>query len=534
MTARFDICPARPWFRIGEPVVLLAENGGPESVVRLAVSSPEDGERVLDLPLGSGASELRLFTATKAAGYGVRAFRLQDGIQKDAAFTAFEVCGGQRPFRYGFLSDFNAKDIGDDDVLAMLRLHVTAVQFYDWSYRHDSLLPPSEVYKDMMGKEISAGVVKRKIAQCHERGMLALGYAPVYAASKAYRDARPGQGLYNGEGKPLCFIGTFYYMNLASPWRAHVIRQYAAAMEGFGFDGVHMDAYGWPKEALDADGRPVRLRSLFPRLIEETRAALPGSCLVFNNVGGWPVEATRDAPQDAVYIEVWPPDTEYRHLAGLIQKAAAGGKPVVLAAYPAFFKTAPPDAALEGELLLSFVIAMHGASQLCFGEKGVLTGGYYSDYSLLSSGQFAAIRNYQDFFVHYWSIMGDRALSDVSRTHCGGDNREYVFSPEGSAEGEGGRIWYHIRQNDSRKAVFMVNLANNNAVWNEAKNPPLPAEVLAEIQVPSRPRAVWAASPDFDHGRRTDLDWVLIQTGRSAAVRTALPLVRCAMVVVEI
>ncbi len=39
----------------------------------------------------------------------------------------------------------------------------------------------------MMGKRNSLTVIRRKIAACHARGMRALGYGAVYAASEAFR-----------------------------------------------------------------------------------------------------------------------------------------------------------------------------------------------------------------------------------------------------------------------------------------------------------------------------------------------------------
>ena len=45
--------------------------------------------------------------------------------------------------RYGFLSDFSSGDGDRLDVEWMRDLHLNAVQFYDWMYRHDRLLPPN-------------------------------------------------------------------------------------------------------------------------------------------------------------------------------------------------------------------------------------------------------------------------------------------------------------------------------------------------------------------------------------------------------
>ncbi len=111
--------------------------------------------------------------------------------------------------------------------------------------------------------------------------------------------------MYARKGDPLRFIGVFAIMNLESGWAEHIVSQYRAVVQ-VGFDGIHMDTYGFPKTALDASGGTVHLEDDFAPLIQRTRGVLPEATLVFNNVGGWPVERTMESSVDAVYIEVWP------------------------------------------------------------------------------------------------------------------------------------------------------------------------------------------------------------------------------------
>ena len=459
----------------------------------------------------------------------------------DICFTAFDVIQAGTMIRYGFLCDFSATDDTDNDVETMLQMHINAVQFYDWSYRHDELVAPVSDYYDMMGKHNNLSTIRRKIQACHERGMKTLAYGAVYAASQAYQEQHPEQSLYNGQGKPLCFINTFYIMNPSdtSAWQQHILNQYQWAMDEVGFDGIHMDTYGSPKVALDADNEVVYLDDEFPKLIEMAHL-LPLKSntppfLIFNNVGGWPVERTMRANQQAVYIEIWPPYVHYYHLSMMIENAKKSGKPVILAAYPAPFRTDTPERALESQLLLSFVIGMHGATQLFFGEENaVITQGYYADYTRLNGKQIEWIRSYQDFFVQYESIFMDRSLENVSLSHQGWDNQEYQFVPSGSADGESGEVWYHLLQNRERKVVCIINLSNNSSVWNEGKN--LPDEeitVSAQIQVTREPEAVWVASPDYQHGKQQQLSYQLIQTEQSAVICVKLQVLRCGILVIE-
>ena len=59
---------------------------------------------------------------------------------------AFDVVPERRRVtRYGFLTDFAPDDAGEEDLRWMCALHLNAVQFYDWMYRHDKLLPDTEL-----------------------------------------------------------------------------------------------------------------------------------------------------------------------------------------------------------------------------------------------------------------------------------------------------------------------------------------------------------------------------------------------------
>ena len=45
------------------------------------------------------------------------------------------------------------------------------------------------------------------------------------------------------EGNLWSLINTFYYMDIDSPWRDHLIHEYQRAVTEVGFDGIHMDTY---------------------------------------------------------------------------------------------------------------------------------------------------------------------------------------------------------------------------------------------------------------------------------------------------
>lgn len=464
----------------GEPITLCLECDFDADWMDIEVYSLGRKVYVSRLPVTGMVTDIELPASNvDFKGYGVKATLFQGDEKLTDVFTAFDVAVHGKVVRYGFLSDFTEEDVDSSDVSAMAKYHINTVQFYDWSYRPDMLVAPADKYADLMSKQSCLQTVKTKITQCHESGMRAVGYGAVYAASEKYRCNHPDQSLFARPETPLRFIDKFYIMDISrkSPWHDQVVAEYKNAAACMGFDGFHMDTYGFPKTALDARNQIVYLEEHFNELIEDTREALqavtPEPCLIFNNVGGWPVEITKHATQECVYIEVWSPCDRYYHLKQLILDAKRSGKPVVLAAYPAPFREDTGERALDSELLCSLAIAINGATQLFLGEKeAVITQGYYADYTSLDQSQINKIRAYQDFFVQYEELVFDNTLKDVSFTHIGWDNVEYACDAEYSVSGEAGKLWLNIRENKHIKLIGMVNLCGNDDRWNAGKEKP--------------------------------------------------------------
>lgn len=542
-----DIYPTKAQFLRGEEAALRLETGG-AAVRRASILLSRLGETLRELRLYGLTADTNIPLGSfdeSFASYGVDAKIETEGGSFEL-HTAFDVTDDPRRCpRYGFLSDFGREDAENGAVDWLCRCHVNMVQFYDWSYRHDSLIPPEEDYTDMMGKELCLGTVREKLRQCHERGMLAMAYGAVYAASREFRGQHADWGLYTPQGQPLAFIGRFYIMDIqeGSPWREHLIGQYRQAL-GLGFDGVHMDTYGFPKTAwshLGGEPALVRLDEEFPGLIAQARAELSGPggepCLVFNNVGGWPVEATAGAPQDAVYIEVWPPYESYQHLAQLIREAklcAKGRRPVILAAYLRPFREGDRAGALTAAKLLTAAVVSNGASSLLTGERGaVLTQGYYSDYARLTDGEAAQLREYFDFAVRLGELFYGPGMRDVGMTHMGGDNCEYsCLSHEVSPDGEEGRLWAVIREDGRRKCLCLINLCGCGGKWNAAQPEPEPLSgVTWRVRLDAGPKSAVCFRPEE---RPCDLQLALSGTDKGLFAEFTLPEVRLwAVVLIE-
>ena len=87
------------------------------------------------------------------------------GVEAAGARTAIDVLSEplSRP-RYGFVSDYSPGRETAGVCEGVRRLHLNAVQFYDWMYRHASLLPPQEDFEDSLGRRLSLDTVRRLAA----------------------------------------------------------------------------------------------------------------------------------------------------------------------------------------------------------------------------------------------------------------------------------------------------------------------------------------------------------------------------------
>ncbi len=534
----------RAQYRPGEPIALTLEidnhdgtQGRGRCRLELIRLNHTVEELVLDEDFAPGRRKVTFSLEPRTehlAGFGVELTIEVEGEPAAIASTAFDVAAEPSArMRYGFLSDFTTEELGKtEDVELLAKLHITHVQFYDWMYRHDTLVPPSRHFTDPMGKSGDLEVIEEKISACRALGIRSIAYGAVYAATKEFFELHRDWALYHVDGTPYCFIGRFYIMNVGrrSPWSNHITAQFKEVISQLGFDGIHMDTYGFPKRALGLDRRGrdeqapavggpapnvdrsadltvVELREELPRLIEQTRETVGDeSTLIFNNVGAWPMETTAAAPQDAVYIEVWSPYTGYHHLVELIASARklGGGKPVILAAYLPAFKEADSDQALlEAEhsaLLATAVITSAGGSHLLLGEEaGLLTEAYYVDHATLRPAFLKTMRRYYDFLVRYSELFFDAGLVDVTSSHLGVEFPDY--SVEGAPItqiGEAGRVWVTIHESAERRVISLVNLVGlKDDRWNAGHAPSPPqSELRVRARVLRKVDSIYAASPD--------------------------------------
>jgi len=450
-------------------------------------------------------------------GYGVDlAVRDERGRLLAEGTTALDVLDDwtQAP-HYGFLSDF-APGIHDPaaavDMLA--RYHVNVAQFYDWMWRHYTLMPPDDPFADALGRQLSLRVVRDKVRACHARGMAALGYAAVYGAEPEYALEHPGEMLYDAAGEPYSLEKLFYIMNIHrdNPWRTRILAELARAVREAPFDGLHLDQYGFPKDQAFGPrprATPYDLSQDFPPFIDDARAAVrearADGRVIFNAVGNWPIETVAPTTQDATYIEVWPPYDGYADLQTLILDARhlAPTKQVILAAYLTPLKGASGDNLPPAETatrLASAAIWANGGFHLLMGERNAaLCDPYYPAYATMTPAFARVMRRYYDFVVRYENALADPRL--VTETGARGRDAVRVAGIASSPVAEAGTVWTVARAMLGLHTVSLINLRGaTEAAWNTPQPPPPSLyDVEVEVRVTGAVIAVFAASPDGDH-----------------------------------
>ena len=206
-----ECTPTRGFFKPHEPIeikVLVKAEQTAAAKLRLTVSHmrTEVARQEQDTAPFSGESWLQ-FTVppinSQPQGYGLKVELLDPADHVlDCRYAAVDTLHHWADFpRYGFLTDFTSQRTDLDAALdTMAAYHLNGIQFYDWQYRHDTLISPVEEFVDPLGRSLSMKTVRNLIDGAHRRGMAAMPYLAVYAASLAFWEAHPEWCLYDEQG----------------------------------------------------------------------------------------------------------------------------------------------------------------------------------------------------------------------------------------------------------------------------------------------------------------------------------------------
>ena len=487
-----ELLPTKASFRPDEPITIEVRGEVPAGTVRvwhlgqLAAEQAYAGKGAIALP------------SLPPGGYGVELGSLR---------TAFEVAIDTRQrLRYGFVASFApGKDVvGLSD--AVRRLHLNGVMFYDWAYRHADLMGGGETYNDPLNQPISLDTVRQLVSAVQQAGSRALGYAAVYAAGPDEWAVWKHQALLKGDGEPYALGDFLFVLDPAAPdWLAHFSADLQAATASLGFDGYHLDQYGYPKRAIRADGADIDVAASFVTMIEGVRAALPDAHLVFNNVNDFPTGLTARTDQDAVYIEPWAPQLTLQSLADTVTRArtAGQGKPVVLAAYQHVYDTASAEESDRATALTMAMLFSHGATQILAGESDrLLVDPYYVRNHKMETSTRDLLKRWYDFLVVHDEILMPPSLSEVTHSYAGAYNGDLDVSfadAEVSVTAEAGKVWRRIVRDGDRLVVHLINLVGQtDTLWDAPRSAPATPGIatLRFRRLLGRRPKVWVADPD--------------------------------------
>jgi dextranase len=532
-----DIYPDKAFYRPGETVHLVVEmmtqtETDVHLVATIAFLSDEIARLTQTIHLLADEMTTVELTWTPSViaprGYGVDVRALDDaGLALATASTAFDVLERwcQAP-RYGFLTDFDPDRADfDQTMLWLTRYHVNGLQFYDWMYRHQQLLPPTEVFDDALGRRLSLTTVAKLVEAAHARSIAAMPYTAIYAAMVPFFRQHSNWALLDVQGHPIPFGDDFLMiMNPAagSPWTEHLQGQFAQVLEKTAFDGIHLDQYGEPKVAYDVDGSRLDLAAVIPEFINLTKETAvevrPDATVVFNCVDDWPIETVAQTRQDFVYIEVWPPHTLYQDLHTLIVKAQtlSDGKPVVLAAYIAPART-------RNVRLANAVIFASGGYHIELGEPGgMLADPYFPKYGQMSDELALVIQRYYDFIVRYENVLAldthDATLAREGKVIIEGINTD--------ARRTHNKVWPIVRENDDSIALSLINLLDlESPEWSGLllADPPSQKDLVLRFYTERSPGRVWWATPDDDSLAARELEFSIEQDKGEIYVTFCVP-----------
>lgn len=446
-------------------------------------AAPDTGELTvsrLGLPISNSKSGAEFNLGILPEGAYTVAWTGKDGATLNSAFEVLQ--DPWERMRYGFIAEFSDSVKTADYVKWAQKLHLTAIQFYDWAWKHEFLTTSDSHYPDPLGQSISTQKIKELIREYLKVGATASGYAAIYAVDAEGWERWKKSGLFDTEGKPYTLGDNFLWIvDPADPaWLKHMISELKKAHD-FGFTAFHLDQYGWPKNALRADGVAVDLAERFPEMLEEMLKALPACKLIFNNVNDYPTWSTSQTSQHATYIEVWDPHSTYRHLADLATKAREldSSKPVILSAYLHPFG-AIGKGVEEADAVASFELAFAsitsgGASHLITGGDGrVLHHAYYVNNYAAPESTLTTIRNYYDFLVAVGDVIFDKKRVDVTLIDAFGVNNEIKFESADpiSHEAVAKHLWIRVFHGETGLTFHVINLLDQeDCIWDTPKKP---------------------------------------------------------------
>lgn len=412
-------------------------------------------------------------------------YRLRIETENEEYWTAFDVLNHWTDSpRYGYLFNFSPSN-NAENLDYLLANHINGIQFYDWMYRHDQLLPPSEEFIDPLGREMSLQVVAKRISTAHQNNMAAMPYTAIYAASPQFALEHPDWGLYDESNTLYDFAeGFLKIMNPDSDWRQHFIKECLSVLDALPFDGIHVDQYGEPQTGFAKNATAIDLPQALAETLCDLHTASPkDKTLLFNLVHNWPLEVIAKTPVDFLYCEIWPPKTALRDLMEITQQnwQESEGKTPVVAVY------IDPEHTFTAKMVECVILAS-GGYHLVHGEDGLyLSDPYFPEAVYPNADLKAYLQRIADFGVAYQELLSHAQPTDIQ---C------QLSAP----------LWSIARESDNRLILNLLNVSADEQ-WNQAiEIVPIKRDVSAQMSFDRPVKRIWCASPD-ENAAPTALDF---------------------------
>ena len=254
----------RAFYKTGEEIVLRTL---PAETCRV-IARRARGDRV-DAEWG----EHVLFPGLASGTYSIEALGAEGRVLAEE-LTTVGAHPGERPV-HGFATSFGSENVAA--TLEWLRaLRCTVVQIYDWMASYSAPLGPLEGWKDPSGRDVSFKALRALASGLRANGAVAHAYAPLYAVDLPVAAEHPAWLMARNDGAAQRFLDMIRLADPACPdWQHHFAAAYGSAADSIGFNGFHLDTYGYPRAARNQQGQPLDMRAAYESFLAFFRAARP-------------------------------------------------------------------------------------------------------------------------------------------------------------------------------------------------------------------------------------------------------------------
>ncbi|HWD95632.1 MAG TPA: glycoside hydrolase family 66 protein [Acidimicrobiales bacterium] len=466
------------FYRVDEEIDVTALPEGTSRVIARVASG-----RVVHAAFDRSAHFGRLESGT----YCVQALDANGGILAEE-FTTIGGHQGERPV-HGFATSFEPEDV--TKVLEWHRsLRSTVVQIYDWMASYTEPLGALSGWKDPSNRAVSFDALRELATGLQRLGAVAHAYAPIYAVGNAFAEEHPEMLLYQDDGVAIRFLDQIVLANPGNEsWQQHFAESYGSAMDAIGFNGLHVDTYGYPRVSHDADGNAVDIRAAYESFLKHLRAARSSDLISFNQVNGVPSAAHLSHGPGFRYCEVWPPNDGWRHLESLMDRSSGRAgltDPVTrdpllrgsIACYPPVWGIDGPtgpiseearESALRTVVYTEAIVTCLGGSSLLYGDvRGALCDPYYPKHVRLDDIEAKTVLDWHRFSLRCRDLFYEG--EDTSWYEIGDENGSVVISADAPVKPEpiGGSAFARVVHGEDVISVSVIDLTGSeNATWSE-------------------------------------------------------------------